>query len=282
MHETRRQFQLSSIRRTARTPACARCRLTRSGSTTSSGRRGAASTREVTLPAAIRAARDDRPAGQLPPRVAGKVDRPFEGPIFNDTDVYKWLEAAAWALATDPTPRSSASSTRRSPSVAAAQQPRRLPRHLLHPGAIKEAKRWTEPARPHELYCAGHLIQAAVAHYRATGKTACSTSPAASPITSATRFGPAEEGKRAGPTATRRSSWPWSSWRATPATGATSTRRAYFIDARGHGAGRRRRIPPGPPAVPRAGRDRRPRRPRRLPTPRARPISTPRPATRRC
>src|SRR5919199_5485376 len=32
-------------------------------------------------------------------RVSGKGDRPFEGPIFNDTDVYKWLEAAGWMLA---------------------------------------------------------------------------------------------------------------------------------------------------------------------------------------
>ncbi|MBM4460384.1 MAG: hypothetical protein FJ011_21915 [Chloroflexi bacterium] len=37
-------------------------------------------------------------------RVAGKVDKPFQGLFFNDSDVYKWIEAAAWSLATDPDP----------------------------------------------------------------------------------------------------------------------------------------------------------------------------------
>ena len=35
-------------------------------------------------------------------RAAGKLDQPFVGIYFNDSDVYKWLEAAAWVLASDP------------------------------------------------------------------------------------------------------------------------------------------------------------------------------------
>ena len=35
----------------------------------------------------------------------------------------------------------------------------------------RESERWTNLRDMHELYCAGHLIQAAVAHHRATGKT---------------------------------------------------------------------------------------------------------------
>ena len=37
-------------------------------------------------------------------RAAGKIDAPFVGVYFNDSDVYKWLEAAAWSLATTPDP----------------------------------------------------------------------------------------------------------------------------------------------------------------------------------
>jgi DUF1680 family protein len=40
-------------------------------------------------------------------RASGKVDASFRGLYFNDSDVYKWLEAASWSLATDPTPASS-------------------------------------------------------------------------------------------------------------------------------------------------------------------------------
>uniref|UniRef100_A0A831WZ10 Non-reducing end beta-L-arabinofuranosidase-like GH127 catalytic domain-containing protein n=1 Tax=Thermorudis peleae TaxID=1382356 RepID=A0A831WZ10_9BACT len=37
-------------------------------------------------------------------RAAGQQEGPFQGLYFNDSDVYKWLEAAAWSLATDPDP----------------------------------------------------------------------------------------------------------------------------------------------------------------------------------
>ena len=37
-------------------------------------------------------------------RAAGKLKIPFQGIHFNDSDVHKWLEAAAWTLATDPSP----------------------------------------------------------------------------------------------------------------------------------------------------------------------------------
>ena len=35
-------------------------------------------------------------------RLTGDFDGPFEGIYFNDSDVYKWLEAASWTLATNP------------------------------------------------------------------------------------------------------------------------------------------------------------------------------------
>lgn len=93
----------------------------------------------------------------------------FEGLYFNDTDVYKWLEAAAWVLAIDDDPALDGLVDAVIAEVAAAQQPDGYLDTFYILGGLD--KRWTELVRTHELYCAGHLIQAAVAHHRATGKT---------------------------------------------------------------------------------------------------------------
>jgi hypothetical protein len=57
--------------------------------------------REVTLPTQYRLLEE---TGRLDNfrRVAGKSQAPFQGFFFNDSDVYKWLEAVAWALAAAP------------------------------------------------------------------------------------------------------------------------------------------------------------------------------------
>ena len=57
--------------------------------------------REVTLPTQYRLLEE---TGRLENfrRVAGKSQAPFQGFFFNDSDVYKWLEAVAWALAAAP------------------------------------------------------------------------------------------------------------------------------------------------------------------------------------
>lgn len=101
-------------------------------------------------------------------RGAGKMDGPFYGRYFNDTDVYKWLEAAAWALAMDDDPALDRLVDEVIEVVGAAQLPDGYLDNFYVIGNLE--KRWTELTRTHELYCAGHLFQAAVAHYRATGK----------------------------------------------------------------------------------------------------------------
>jgi DUF1680 family protein len=129
-------------------------------------------------------------------RGAGKEPGRFTGFYFNDSDVYKWLEAAAWVLATDPDPTLDRQVDAVIEEVAAAQQPNGYLDNYYVAG--DDEKRWTELSRTHELYCAGHLIQAAVAHHRATGKTTL--------LDVALRFadhirgtlGPAEEGKQPG------------------------------------------------------------------------------------
>ncbi|MGX1543387.1 glycoside hydrolase family 127 protein [Streptomyces adustus] len=87
---------------------------------------------------------------------------------FADTDVYKWLEAAAWQLAQESVAELAAHTDRIVALVADAQQPDGYLNtwfQLRRGGERYQDLRWG-----HELYCAGHLIQAAVAHHRATGR----------------------------------------------------------------------------------------------------------------
>lgn len=102
-------------------------------------------------------------------RAAGRFDGLFQGRYFNDSDVYKWLEAAAWSLATDPNPVLRLQVDEIIELIAAAQDEN----GYLNTYFVFErtAERWTNLRDLHELYCAGHLIQAAVAHYRATGES---------------------------------------------------------------------------------------------------------------
>lgn len=100
---------------------------------------------------------------------AGAVEGEFQGAYpFVDTDVYKWLEAASWQLAHQPDAELESAVDRIIALVAAAQQPDGYLNtwfQLREAGARYQDLRWG-----HELYCAGHLIQAAVAHRRATGR----------------------------------------------------------------------------------------------------------------
>ncbi len=101
---------------------------------------------------------------------AGTAEGEFRGAYpFVDTDVHKWLEAASWQLAQGADEDLTAHADRIIGLVAAAQQPDGYLNtwfQLREKGRRYEDLRWG-----HELYCAGHLIQAAVAHHRSTGRT---------------------------------------------------------------------------------------------------------------
>lgn len=103
-------------------------------------------------------------------RVSGKIDpraTPFKGYFFNDSDVYKWIEAASWAIATRDDPTLKQMVDLAIAEIEAAQQP---DGYLNTYFALERAdQRWSNLKDAHELYCAGHLFQAAAAHYRATG-----------------------------------------------------------------------------------------------------------------
>jgi hypothetical protein len=165
-------------------------------------------------------------------RAAGTLDGQFFGRYFNDTDVYKWLEAAAWTLANEFNAELDALVDSVIETVGAAQ----LPDGYLDNFYVVDQldKRWTNLTVTHELYCAGHLFQAAVAHFRATGKESLLNIACKFADLICDTFGPAEDG-RAG----TRDRQP-----------ALHRPGALFPQCTRIRPGGRRRVPPGPPAVP--------------------------------
>jgi uncharacterized protein len=101
-------------------------------------------------------------------RAAGKLSGEFTGWFFNDSDVYKWIEAAAWQLTAGPDAELESLIDKLGDEIADAQQPDGYLNSYFM--AERADRRWTDFDR-HEMYCAGHLFQAAVAYYRLTGKT---------------------------------------------------------------------------------------------------------------
>src|SRR5579885_1685956 len=88
--------------------------------------------------------------------------------VFWDSDVAKWLEATCYSLATHPDAELERQVDELVALIISAQQPDGyLNTHFT---AVEPEKRWTNLRDWHELYCAGHLMEAAVAHFQATGK----------------------------------------------------------------------------------------------------------------
>lgn len=92
----------------------------------------------------------------------------YSGPVFMDSDLYKGIEAAAYSLATHPDPALQQRLDGIIAKIAAAQmEDGYLDTHFQ---VVEPDKKWTNLRDWHELYCAGHLFEGAVAHYLATGQ----------------------------------------------------------------------------------------------------------------
>lgn len=99
---------------------------------------------------------------------AGESEGEFQGAVFQDTDVAKWLEAVGFALSWERDEKLEALADETIDLIRRAQQP---DGYLNTYFTIKEpGLRWTNLMEGHELYTAGHMIEAAVAYYEATGK----------------------------------------------------------------------------------------------------------------
>jgi len=95
---------------------------------------------------------------------AGRLPEGRRGREFSDSEIYKFLEAASWELGRRPDPALEATFRSFVCRVAAAQQADGyLGTAFGRPG---QQPRWSDLAWGHELYCLGHLFQAAVARER--------------------------------------------------------------------------------------------------------------------
>ncbi|MFI7128707.1 glycoside hydrolase family 127 protein [Nonomuraea sp. NPDC050153] len=94
---------------------------------------------------------------------------PDEPHIFWESDVAKWIEAAGHFLATTDDPELDRAVDEAIELLAGAQQDDGYLNAYFT--VVKPGERFTDLRDAHELYCAGHLIEAGVAHYEATGKT---------------------------------------------------------------------------------------------------------------
>jgi hypothetical protein len=103
---------------------------------------------------------------------AGEAEGEFSGKFYNDSDVYKWVEAASDALASGLA-GADGDLRERVDDVVAAIAAAQAPDGYLNTyfQLVEPDGRWTNLHRMHELYCAGHLIEAAVAHRDATGES---------------------------------------------------------------------------------------------------------------
>ncbi|MCC3372094.1 glycoside hydrolase family 127 protein [Cohnella sp. REN36] len=100
-------------------------------------------------------------------KAAGLLDGAFEGIYFNDSDVYKVLEGAAYLLMSNRDPELESETDSIIELIAAAQEPDGY--LCTYYTLVAPESKWTDMEK-HEMYNGGHLIEAAVAYFEATGK----------------------------------------------------------------------------------------------------------------
>ncbi|WP_438479806.1 glycoside hydrolase family 127 protein [Oleiharenicola lentus] len=102
-------------------------------------------------------------------KVAAKeLEGKFHGLWFQDSDLAKWLEAASYKLATHPEAKLETDLDEMIATIAKAQEADGYLDTYIQ--LVEPAKKWANLHEYHELYIAGHFIEAGVAHFEATGK----------------------------------------------------------------------------------------------------------------
>jgi hypothetical protein len=130
--------------------------------------------RTVTIPHILKENEDTGRVANFE-KAARKKSGAYEGRRFNDTAVYKIIEAASYSLALVPDPRLSTRLDELIQLIAESQEKDGylFPARTIdpqHPAPGVGPERWIYENGSHELYNAGHLYEAAVAHFEATGK----------------------------------------------------------------------------------------------------------------
>src|SRR5499427_4154378 len=103
-------------------------------------------------------------------RLVGRSDAKQTGPVYSDSDVYKWIEAVGFALQSSDIPSLHADAQKIIKEIVAVQEPSGYLNTYYVQDRVKDrmtpdVQRWG-----HELYNLGHMIQGAIAYYRATGE----------------------------------------------------------------------------------------------------------------
>ena len=99
---------------------------------------------------------------------AGISHGEFHGKVFQDSDLYKWIEAAAYSLKWHPDSSLEKQIDEAIDLIVSTQQSDGYIGTYYTINGLD--KRWTNIMGNHELYCAGHMLEAAVAYYEITGK----------------------------------------------------------------------------------------------------------------
>ncbi|MGD9347423.1 MAG: glycoside hydrolase family 127 protein [Candidatus Aminicenantes bacterium] len=130
--------------------------------------------RKITIPFAFRKSEETGRIDNFA-KAGGLMEGAFEGRRYNDSDVFKVMEGAAYSLAIHPDPELENYMDDLIAKVAAAQEDdgylfttRTIDPNNVAPGSGEE--RWSNLSSSHELYNVGHMYEAAVAYYLATGK----------------------------------------------------------------------------------------------------------------
>ena len=133
--------------------------------------------REVTIPLAFSKCEETGRYRNFEKAAHPSADYTFRGLVFDDTDVYKTIEGAAYSLQTFPDKRLENYVDSVIAIVAAAQEadgylytPRTMNPEQKDVRRIGKCRWDKEEQGSHELYCLGHMIEGAVAYYQATGK----------------------------------------------------------------------------------------------------------------
>lgn len=102
-------------------------------------------------------------------RLQDKSSAPQIGPVYSDSDIYKWAEAVGFALQSGDRPQLRATTEAMIRDVVAVQEPSGY-LNTYYQGDRKGLRMlYDTQTTGHELYCIGHMLQGAIALYRATG-----------------------------------------------------------------------------------------------------------------
>jgi uncharacterized protein len=102
-------------------------------------------------------------------RLVGKSTAAQSGPVFSDSDPYKWLEAVGFVLQSGDRPELRASADKLIDEIVAVQEPSGYLNTYYQDDRKSLRMLPQTQTTGHELYCMGHMLQGAIAYYRATG-----------------------------------------------------------------------------------------------------------------